>query len=63
MQTSLAGIPGINVYPDDVISSGSVTNMFYAQTTQVLSKLDSAGLKLKKECKLTVSEGRLLGTG
>lgn len=62
METTLAGIDGISVYLDDIIISGASKKEHAERLEQVLSRLDSTGLRLKKEkCKFAVSEATFLG--
>lgn len=49
METTLAGIPVVSVYLDDIIVSGKGTLEHAERLDQVLSRLSKAGLRLKLE--------------
>lgn len=62
METTLAGKQGIRVYPGDIIASRLSSEERAEQLEQVLFRLESVGLKLRKEkCAFAVSEAMFLG--
>ncbi|XP_064475741.1 uncharacterized protein K02A2.6-like [Ornithodoros turicata] len=62
METVLAGIEGTSVYLDDVIVSGSTKDEHYNRLELVLSRLEQANLRLRKDkCRFAVPEVCYLG--
>ena len=49
MESLLQGIPGVCVYIDDILITGSTETEHLHNLSQVLSRLQSAGMRLKKE--------------
>ena len=62
MDGLLAGLPGVCVYIDDIIVTGTTVEEHRANVKRVLQKLESAGLKLKRnKCAFGVSSVSYLG--
>ena len=49
MDSLLQGIPGVSVYLDDILITGKTEELHLQTLDKVLTKLESAGLRLKKE--------------
>lgn len=63
MDTTLAGIPGVSVYLDDLIVSGKYTHEHAERLNQVLTRLSKAGLRLQQEkCRFGIQSVEFLGT-
>lgn len=62
METTLAGIPGIIFYFDDVIVSGATRQEHATRLEEVLQRLETAKLRLRKEkCRFALHEVSYLG--
>ncbi|XP_063954090.1 uncharacterized protein K02A2.6-like [Lytechinus pictus] len=62
MDNLLAGIPGVAVYLDDLLVTGSSEAEHLNNLEQVLKRLKNAGLRLKREkCEFLVKEVKYLG--
>lgn len=62
MDMTLAGIPGVAAYLDDVIISGANVEEHAYRLDQVLTRLEKAGLRLKEtNCHFGVREVKFLG--
>lgn len=62
MDTTLAGLPGVSAYLDDVIVCGSTPKEHAQRLDSVLSRLQGAGLRLQKaKCRFGVAEVTYLG--
>ena len=62
METLLRGLPMVVVYIDDILVAGRSQEEHLTNLTQVLRRLDDAGMRLKKEkCSFCLSEVEYLG--
>ena len=62
METILAGIPRVLVYLDDILVTGSSHEEHMSNLKEVLSRLQEAGLRLRKDkCEFMVSSVKYLG--
>ena len=62
MESILQGITGVIVYIDDILVTGSSKEEHNQRLEEVLSRLEKAGLGLKKdECRFNVSSVSFLG--
>lgn len=62
METVLSGIPGIGIYLDDIIISGTNATQHLERLDQVLNRLEKSGLRLKRtKCQFGVSQVQYLG--
>ena len=62
LETLLAGIPGVGVFLDDVVVSGASVDSHNAALRVVLSRLQSAGLRVNREkCQFGLAEVTYLG--
>lgn len=62
MDTTLAGIPGVSAYLDDIIVAGSTPQDHNHRLDVVLARLEEIGLRVnKKKCTLGVPEVTFLG--
>ena len=62
METILAGIPRVLVYLDDILVTGSSQEEHMSNLKEVLSRLQEAGLRLRKDrCEFMVSSVKYLG--
>ena len=62
METTLQGIPMVCVYLDDILISGKTDQEHLANLNEVLTRLEAAGLRLKKEkCSFCESQVTYLG--
>lgn len=62
METVLTGIPGIEIYLDDVIISGATTAEHRTRLDTVLTRITQAGLRLKIcKCRFAAEEVQYLG--
>ena len=62
METILAGIPRVLVYLDDILITGSSQEEHVSNLKEVLSRLQQAGLRLRKDkCEFMVSSVKYLG--
>ena len=62
METILAGIPRVLVYLDDILVTGSSQEEHVSNVKEVLSTLQQAGLRLRKnKCEFMVCSVKYLG--
>ena len=62
MENILQGLPGVVVYLDDILVAGASEEEHLMRLNQVLSRLEQAGLRAKKEkCQFMVSSITFLG--
>ena len=62
METVLKGMPMVIAYLDDILVAGRIEQEHLTHLAQVLERLDSAGMKLKKEqCAFALPQVEYLG--
>ena len=62
MEKLLKGLPMVVAYLDDILVTGKTEQEYLMNLAQVLERLDSAGMKLKKEkCAFRLPQVEYLG--
>ena len=62
IETLLQGVPNVSVYLDDILVTGKTDTKHLEHLSEVLTRLESAGLRLKQQnCEFLLNEIEYLG--